>query len=41
MNLGSTLGLKEQIAEAIETYQYCIELSPNWQYPTLPLEQSI
>jgi tetratricopeptide (TPR) repeat protein len=35
VNLGSTLRLKEQFAEAIETYQYCIELNPNWQYPYL------
>jgi len=33
VSLGSTLRLKEQFTEAIETYKYCIELNPNWEYP--------
>ncbi len=37
VSLGSTLRLKEQFAEAIETYQYCIELNPNWEYPYLSI----
>ncbi len=37
VSLGSTLRLKEQFTEAIETYQYCIELNPNWEYPYLSI----
>ncbi len=37
VSLGKTLRLKEQFTEAIETYQYCIELNPNWEYPYLSI----
>ncbi len=37
LNLGAALWLKEQFAEAIKAYQYCIELNPNWLYPYLSI----
>ena len=35
--LGDALQLKEQFAEAIETYRYCIQLNPTWHSPYLSI----